>query len=174
MFLYMNKRIISHLQFVAKCEVLKEIKHSNIQCLKSSISGWPCFGLNMLDPQTIHRITLPWRHNDHAGVSNHQPHGCLFRRRSKKTLKLRVTGICVGNSPGPVKSPHKGPVTRKMFPFDDVIMVGIFSVASFTYWMSALRNRIFEFSVSIVQCQWPNIRLTSRSSKCVLFITMTS
>ena len=23
---------------------------------------------------------------------------------------------------GPVNSPHKGPVTRKMFPFDDVIM----------------------------------------------------
>ena len=45
-----------------------------------------------------------------------------FRRRSKKTSKLRVTGLCVGNSPGPVNSPHKGPVTRKMFPFDDVIM----------------------------------------------------
>ena len=70
--------------------------------------------------------TLPWRHNDHDGVSNHQPHGCLFkrlfRRRSKKTSKLRVTGLCVGNSPGPVNSPHKGPVTRTMFPFDDVIM----------------------------------------------------
>ena len=25
----------------------------------------------------------------------------------------------------PVNSPHKGPVTRKMFPFDDVIMNGI-------------------------------------------------
>ena len=25
---------------------------------------------------------------------------CLFRRRSKKTSKLRVTGLCVGNSPG--------------------------------------------------------------------------
>ena len=24
---------------------------------------------------------------------------------------------------GPVNSPHKGPVTRKMFPFDDVIML---------------------------------------------------
>ena len=24
---------------------------------------------------------------------------------------------------GPVKSPHKWPVTRKMFPFDDVIMI---------------------------------------------------
>ena len=71
--------------------------------------------------------TLRWRHNDHTGVSNHQPHGCLlnrlFRRRSKKTWKLRVTGICVGNSPGPVNSPHKGPVTRKMLPFDDVIMI---------------------------------------------------
>ena len=70
--------------------------------------------------------SLRWRHNDHAGVSNHQPHGCLldrlFRRRSKKTSKLRVTGLCVGNSPVPVNSPHKGPVTRKMFPFDDVIM----------------------------------------------------
>ena len=68
---------------------------------------------------------LHWRHNDHDGVSNHQPYGCLldrlFGRRSKKTSKLRVTGLCVGNSPVPVNSPHKGPVTRKMFPFDDVI-----------------------------------------------------
>ena len=48
--------------------------------------------------------TLRWRHNDHTGVSNHQPHGCLpnrlFRRKSKKTSKLRVTGLCAGNSPG--------------------------------------------------------------------------
>ena len=75
----------------------------------------------------ILRKSLRWRHNDQDGVSNHQPHGCLlnrlFRRRSNKTSKLRVTGLCVGNSPGPVNSPHKGPVTRKMFPFDDVIMI---------------------------------------------------
>ena len=48
--------------------------------------------------------SLRWRHNDHAGVSNHQPHGCLlnrlFRRKSKNTSKLRVTGLCAGNSPG--------------------------------------------------------------------------
>ena len=69
---------------------------------------------------------LRWRHNGHDGVSNHQPHHCLlnhlFGCRSKKTSKLRVTGLCAGNSPGPVISPHKGPVTRKMVPFDDVIM----------------------------------------------------
>ena len=31
----------------------------------------------------------------------------------------------MGNSPALVNSPHKGPVTRKMFPFDDVIMVAV-------------------------------------------------
>ena len=48
-------------------------------------------------------VTLEWRHNGHDGVSNHQPHDCLlnrlFRRRSKKTSKLRVTGLCAGKSP---------------------------------------------------------------------------
>ena len=71
-------------------------------------------------------LILRWRQNGRDGVSNHQPHDCLFnrlwRRRSKTTSKLRVTGLCVGNSPAPVNSPHKGPVTRKMFLFDDVIM----------------------------------------------------
>ena len=46
----------------------------------------------------------------------------FFRRRSKKTSKLRVTGLCERSSPVTVNSPHKWPVTRKMFPFDDVIM----------------------------------------------------
>ena len=49
-------------------------------------------------------IPLRWRHNGRDGVSKHQPHDCLlnrlFGRRSKKTSKLRVTGLCVGNSPG--------------------------------------------------------------------------
>ena len=49
-------------------------------------------------------LSLRWRHNEHDGVSNHQPHGCLhnrlFGRRSKKTSKLRVTGLFEGNSPG--------------------------------------------------------------------------
>ena len=48
-------------------------------------------------------ISLHWRHNGHDGVSNHQPHDCLpnrlFRRRSKKISKLRVTGLCTENSP---------------------------------------------------------------------------
>ena len=46
---------------------------------------------------------IQWRHNGRDSISNHQPHHCLlnrsFRCRSKKTSKLRVTGLCAGNSP---------------------------------------------------------------------------
>ena len=48
-------------------------------------------------------ISLEWRHNKRDSVSNHQRLDCLhnrlFSRRSKKTSKLCVTGICVRNSP---------------------------------------------------------------------------
>ena len=51
-----------------------------------------------------YRFTLQWRHNGRDGISNHQSHDCLlnrlFRGRSKKTSKLRATGLCAGNSPG--------------------------------------------------------------------------
>ena len=47
--------------------------------------------------------SLQWRNNELDGVSNHQPHDCLlkrlFKRRSKKSSKLRVTGLYAGNSP---------------------------------------------------------------------------
>ena len=44
------------------------------------------------------------------------------RRRSKKTSKLRVASRCEGDSPITGEFPAKGPVTQKMFPFDDVII----------------------------------------------------
>ena len=48
-------------------------------------------------------LSLQWRHDRRQSVSNHQPCDCLFnglfRRRWKKTSKLRVICICGGNSP---------------------------------------------------------------------------
>ena len=65
--------------------------------------------------------------NEHDGISIHQHLNCLlnclFWHRSKEISKLRVTGLCEGIHWWPVDSPHKVPVTRKMFSFDDVIMV---------------------------------------------------
>ena len=44
------------------------------------------------------KSSLQWRHSGCDSVSNHQPRDCLlnglFRRRSKKTSKLRVTSFC--------------------------------------------------------------------------------
>ena len=72
---------------------------------------------------------LQWRHNKRDNVTNHQLHDWflnrLFRRRSRKISKLRVTGFCEGIHLWPMNSPHKWPETRKMFPFDDVIIANI-------------------------------------------------
>ena len=44
-----------------------------------------------------------YSHNERNGVSNHRRLDCLLNRlcrcRSKKTLKLRITGVCEGNPP---------------------------------------------------------------------------
>ena len=81
---------------------------SSCDILRRSETGWLVVNcapsIHSFCLRTQISLTLRWRHNDHAGVSNHQPHGCLlnrlFRRKSKKTSKLRVTGLCAGNSPG--------------------------------------------------------------------------
>ena len=87
-----------------------------------------------------------WRHNERDGVSNHRRLDCLhnrlFRRRSKKTSKLRVTGLRQspfwwGIHRWPVNSPHQGQVTWKMFPFDDVIMNDSWYIVNWT-----LRNKL--------------------------------
>ena len=71
---------------------------------------------------------LLWHHNGRDSVSNQQPHHCLPNRlfgwRSKKTSKLRVTCLCVGNTPVPGELPAQmASNAENMFPFDDVIMV---------------------------------------------------
>ena len=47
--------------------------------------------------------SLQRHHNEHDGISNHQRLdgllNCLFRRRSKNTSKLHITGLCAENSP---------------------------------------------------------------------------
>ena len=71
--------------------------------------------------------TLQWRHNERHGVSNHRRLHCLlhcwFRRRLKKTSKLCVTDLWVGNSPGTGELPaQKASNAENVSIFDDVIM----------------------------------------------------
>ena len=90
-------------------------QHPNIWTFKSSVQAWVSGYASEIETGDIQHCsgsaqiilgiknTLQWRHNECRGVSNHQPHDCLlyrsFRRKSKKASKLRVTGLCVGNSP---------------------------------------------------------------------------
>ena len=79
---------------------------------------------------------LRWRHNERYDVSNHQPLDCLlnrlFKHRSKKTSKLPSLAFVSGIHRWPVNSPHRGPVTRTMFPFDDVITQSVHNLVIFT------------------------------------------
>ena len=60
-------------------------------------------------------------------VLNHWRFDCLlnrlFRRGSKKNQRSALLAFVRGIHRSLVNSPHKGPVTREMFPFDDVIVV---------------------------------------------------
>ena len=71
-------------------------------------------------------FTWQWRHNERDGVSNDRRLDCLlnhlFRRRSKKISKLRVTGLCEWNSPVIGGFPSQRASNAEMVPCDDVIM----------------------------------------------------
>ena len=90
------------------------------QCWQCSI---PCIGA--INPQTVNLhhftnvwqmdrffvvVSLQWRYNERDCVSNHRRLNYLingfFRRRSKKTLKLRVSGLCEGIPRWTVDSSH--------------------------------------------------------------------
>ena len=70
---------------------------------------------------------LQWRHNEHHGVSNHRRFDCSFNHLCRRRSKERQTSASLAFERGihrwPVNSPHKGPVTLKMLPFDDFIVI---------------------------------------------------
>ena len=93
---------------------------------------------------------LEWRHNERDGVSNHQPHDCLltrllFRRRLKKHQSSASLAFVRGIHRWPVNSPHKGPVTRKMFSLDDVILHWNFDYINY---------RGIDLVISLKQTRW--------------------
>ena len=74
---------------------------------------------------------LQWRQNGRDCVSNHRRLDCLLSHSASLAF---VRGIYRW----PVNSPQNVPVTRKMFPFDDVIMQS--SNNSFIYYLGKMVN----------------------------------
>ena len=71
-------------------------------------------------------MTLQWRHNERDGVSDHQRHKCLPNGlcADKQHQSPASPAFVRGIHRWPVNFPHKGSVTRKTFPCDDIIMNG--------------------------------------------------
>ena len=71
-------------------------------------------------------MTLRWRHNGDDSVSNTSltsVYSTVYSGADQSKHQSSASLAFVwGIHRGPVNSPHKWPVTRKMFPFDDVIM----------------------------------------------------
>ena len=77
--------------------------HIYMALLRTNTSSIGLFGVCQQIDTNVMVYSLRWRHNGHDSVSNHQLHHCLLNRlfgcRSKNISKLRVTGLCEGNSP---------------------------------------------------------------------------
>ena len=59
-----------------------------------------------------------------------------------------------GTHRGPVKSPHKWPVTQKMFPFDDVIMCmlhdDLIKWKDHAWWLASHMGRFLQSSAGLI------------------------
>ena len=92
--------------------------------------------------------TLQLRHNWRDGVSNHRRINCLpnilFRRRSKKTSRLRITGFCVGKPlvTSGFPSQMAMAVAQKIIPSDDVITKSRLYVRHQQIWNLIIRGSI--------------------------------
>ena len=77
-------------------------------------------------------LSLLWRHNGRDGASNHQPHDYWLNLYSGKDQRKHQSAASLAFVRGihrwPVNSPHKDPVTRKMFLVYDVIIVRIYHI----------------------------------------------
>ena len=128
------------------------------------------------------QFALLWHHNGHDSVSNHQPHHCLLNRlfgcKSKKTTKLRVTGLCAGNSPGTGEFPaqiaskaekflhlmtsswsgHNSGPTR--WGFKDLTYTGVWATLSWQISLHGLYN-VFIFIINYSDVMRASWRLTS-------------
>ena len=111
--------------------------------------------------------SLQWRHNESDCVSDHWPHDCLlnrlFRRRSKNTSKLRVTGLCAGNSSVTGEFPAQKASNAEIFPFDNVIIYNKTST-NLLQTDSLFKQLIGQVNMDFPGIQYIELRISSRGA----------
>ena len=107
----------------------------------------------------VNKTCLAWRHATHHNgrdsVSNHQPHDCFStvnsdadQRKHQSTASLALVR---GTRRGPVNSTHKWPVTRKKFPFHDVIMILVYRSALVESHIYKQTSWLYELDISVLK-----------------------
>ena len=126
--------------YLIVCHFANTFHHSNHEVLWISDSSFHC-SASYPEPTSTYRQlcsrdttpvnafeqnALQWLHNGCDGVSNHRRLdgllNSLFQRRPRETPDYVSLAFVKGIHRRSVDSAHKEPVTRKMFPFDGVIM----------------------------------------------------
>ena len=87
---------------------------------------WHCHDMETLSALllALSAVSGPWqwRHNERDGVWNHWRLGCLLNRCSGRDQRKHQSSTSLafvrGIHRSAENSPHKGPVTRKMLPFN--------------------------------------------------------
>ena len=107
------------------CDLTPRSRVTHIDGLVQDCSNSSALAMELLhsyaEPSIYTFKSLLWRHNGRDGVSNHPPHDCLPGADQRKHQSSTSPAFVRDINRWPVNSPHKGKVTRKMFPFDDVI-----------------------------------------------------
>ena len=121
--------------------------------------------------------TLQWHHSECVGVSNHQPHDCYpnvySRRRSMKTSKLRITGLCVENSPVTGEFPAQRASNVKnvsiWWRHDELTVIRHW----FRYWLGVKQvgshylSLCWPASLMLISITWPQcVKVSSVSNNC--------
>ena len=101
----MHRPLLTGINYVASVQ-LRE--NNEIRCHNFFIEHYNDVMMGAI-PSQINSLTIVYS-NVYSGADK------------KKHQRSASLAICEGNSPGTGEIPHKGPVMRKMFPFDDVIM----------------------------------------------------
>ena len=133
-----------------------------------SVLPYSCTWFNRLTYYVIN--SLRRRHNEHDGLSSHLPRDCLlnrlFRRKPKKTSKLRVTGLCEGNSSVTDEFP-----TQMASDAENVSILMTSSCACLKLFQTCYQNSAHYFPLKNGRCRNPHHELLKQQNqfkcKCI-------
>ena len=119
---------------------------------------------------------LQWRHNRRESVSNYRltivystVYSSVDQRKHQSSASLAFVRWVYR---WPLNSPHKWPVTWKMFPFDDVIMWCLFAWSALSHYLNQCGKMVTRFLELIFIETWINIQLFPTRKwiwKCFLY-----